>query len=151
MLQRIKRAADDDWRAAAEWLRLTLPDDYRRASKTSVEVNTAVQTPPACTEEDRMRLIAQRERSLAEERARHEEKTERGQPSIATVPMALPEPGAKLQTNIGAPNGILAGNDPKPDSRPGSPWSMPARAKAPSDASPVFQAWLEHEGPEPET
>jgi hypothetical protein len=31
MLQRIKRAADDDWRAAAEWLRLTFPADYRRA------------------------------------------------------------------------------------------------------------------------
>jgi hypothetical protein len=86
MLQRIKRAADDDWRAAAEWLRLTFPDDYRRASKTSVEVNTAVQTAVVCTEEERMRLIAQRERSLAEERARHEGKTERGQPSIATAP-----------------------------------------------------------------
>ena len=32
-----------------------------------------------------------------------------------------------------------------------SPWSMPAGAKAPSDASPVFCAWLEHERPEPET
>jgi hypothetical protein len=40
MLQRIKRAAVDDWRAAAEWLRLTFPADYRRAStsNTSVEV-----------------------------------------------------------------------------------------------------------------
>jgi hypothetical protein len=66
-------------------------------------------------------------------------------------PLTLPEPGAKLQTNIGVPNGIFAGNDTPPDSRPGSPWSMPARAKAPSDASPVFQAWLEHERPEPET
>jgi hypothetical protein len=98
-----------------------------------------------------MRLIAQRERSLAEERARHKEKTEREQPPIGTTPMALPESGAKLQTNIGVPNGILAGNDSPPDSRPGSPWSMPAGAKAPSDASHVFQAWLEHEGPEPET
>jgi hypothetical protein len=59
------------------------------------------------------------------------------QPPIATAPMTLPEPGA--------------GNDPKPDSRPGSPWSMPAGAKAPIDASPVFKAWLEHEAPEPET
>jgi hypothetical protein len=55
------------------------------------------------------------------------------------------------QTNIGVPNGILAGNDSKPNSRPGSPWSMPAGAEAPSDASPVFRAWLEHERPEPET
>jgi hypothetical protein len=82
-----------------------------------------------------MRLIAQRERLLAEERARHEERTEREQPPIGTAPMALPESGAKLQTNIGAPEGILAGNDPKPDSRPGSPWSMPAGTEAPSDAS----------------
>jgi hypothetical protein len=37
--------------------------------------------------------------------------------------MTLPEPGAKLQTNIGVPSGILAGNDAAPDSRPGSPWS----------------------------
>jgi hypothetical protein len=28
------------------------PDDYRRASKTNVEVNTAVQTPVVCTEEE---------------------------------------------------------------------------------------------------
>jgi hypothetical protein len=35
MFQRIKRAADDDWRAAAEWLRLTFPADYRRASNTT--------------------------------------------------------------------------------------------------------------------
>jgi hypothetical protein len=34
--------------------------------------------------------------------------------------------------------------------RNGSPWSMPAGAEAPSDASPVLRAWLEHEGPEPE-
>ena len=43
MLQRIKRASENDWRAAAEWLRLTFPADYRRASNASVEVNTAVQ------------------------------------------------------------------------------------------------------------
>ncbi len=61
MLQRIKRAAEDDWRAAAEWLRLTFPADYRRASNTSVEVNTAVQTGVVITEEKRQVLIAQRE------------------------------------------------------------------------------------------
>jgi hypothetical protein len=98
-----------------------------------------------------MRLIAQRERLLAEEEARHKEKTEREQAAIATAPMDLPEPGAKLQTNIGVPSGIVAGNDSPPDSRPGSPWSMPAGAEVPSDASPVLRAWLEHERPEPET
>jgi hypothetical protein len=60
------------------------------------------------------------------------------QPPIATAPMTLPESGTNLQTAA-------------PDSRPGSPWSMPAGAEAPSDASPVFRAWLEHERPEPET
>jgi hypothetical protein len=64
MLQRIKRAAKHDWRAAAEWLRLTFPADYRRASNTSVEVNTAVQTAVVCDEKRRMELIAQRERIL---------------------------------------------------------------------------------------
>ena len=64
MLQRIKRAAEDDWRAAAEWLRLTFPADYRMGSNTSVEVNTAVQTGVVITEEKRMALIAQRERIL---------------------------------------------------------------------------------------
>ena len=52
----------------------------------------------------------------------------------ATAPMTLPELGA--------------GNDAAPESRPGSPWSMPAGAEAPSDASPVVRDWLEHE---PET
>jgi hypothetical protein len=74
MLQRIKRAAEDDWRAAAEWLRLTFPADYRRGSNnTSVEVNTAVQTQAVvCTEEQRMKLIAQRERILKEAAAAQE-------------------------------------------------------------------------------
>jgi hypothetical protein len=60
------------------------------------------------------------------------------QPAIATAPMTLPESGTNLQTAASA-------------SRPGSPWSMPAGAEAPSDASPVLRAWLEHERPEPET
>src|SRR3989440_11214161 len=39
MLQRIKRAAEDDWRGASEWLRLSFRADYRMGSNTSVEVN----------------------------------------------------------------------------------------------------------------
>jgi hypothetical protein len=65
MLQRIKRAAADDWRAAAEWLRLTFPNDYRKPCNTSVEVNTAVQTAVVCSEERRQELVTQRERILA--------------------------------------------------------------------------------------
>ena len=101
------------------------------------QVSITNQVGIVCDEATRMRLIKQREELLAE--------------SVAPAAMTLPEPQAQLKTNIGAPDGILAGDDPKPDSRPGSPWSMPAGAKAPSDASPVFQAWLEHEEPEPET
>jgi len=62
MLQRIKQAAKDDWRAAAEWLRLTFPNDYRKQSNTNVEVTTAVQT--VCSEKHRQELIEQRERLL---------------------------------------------------------------------------------------
>jgi hypothetical protein len=64
MLQRIKRAAEDDWRAAVAWLQLTFPADYKRTSNTSVEVNTAVQTAVVCDEAMRAKLIAQRERIL---------------------------------------------------------------------------------------
>ena len=35
--------------------------------------------------------------------------------------------------------------------RPGSPWSLPAGATAPSNADPAFRTWLEHEAPEPES
>jgi hypothetical protein len=64
MLQRIKRASENDWRAAAEWLRLTFPADYRRSSNTNVQVNSAVQTGVVITEERRRELIAQRQRIL---------------------------------------------------------------------------------------
>jgi hypothetical protein len=64
MLQRIKRASENDWRAAAEWLRLTFPADYRRASNTNLQVNSAVQTGVVITEERRRELIAQRQRIL---------------------------------------------------------------------------------------
>ena len=43
-LSGIKRAVENgDWRALAEFLRLSFPEDYRRASNASVEMNTAVQ------------------------------------------------------------------------------------------------------------
>jgi hypothetical protein len=58
MLQRIKHPAKDDSRAAAEWLRLTFPNDYRKPSSTSVEVNTAVQMAVVCSEERRQELLS---------------------------------------------------------------------------------------------
>ena len=64
-LQRIKRAAKHDWRAAVAWLRLSFPTDYRRTSNTSVEVNTAVQAQGiVLTEEQRQSIIALREQIL---------------------------------------------------------------------------------------
>jgi hypothetical protein len=60
-----------------------------------------------------------------------------------------PKPQTHLQANVGAANGDPT--DVPPDGRPGSPWGMPVGTKAAGDASPVFRAWLEHEGPEPET
>jgi hypothetical protein len=72
MLRRIKRAAGADWRAAAEWLRLTFPNDYRKPSNTSVEVNTAIQTAVICSEERRQELVKQRERLLAFEPSKTE-------------------------------------------------------------------------------
>jgi hypothetical protein len=103
--------------------------------KPQTEVNITNQVGVVCDEATRARLIALRERLQAARPAPQ---------------WTLPEPGAKLQANVDAPNGIFASDDAAPDGRPGSPWSMPAGAKAPGDASPVFRAWLEHEGPEPE-
>jgi hypothetical protein len=47
-----ERASENDWRAAAEWLRLTFPQDYRRASTpttatTNITNQTLVISPPA--------------------------------------------------------------------------------------------------------
>jgi hypothetical protein len=102
--------------------------------KPQTEVNITNQVGVVCDEATRMRLIELREKLQAAKPA----------------PMTLPEPGTKLQANVGTPNDNFSGNDVGTDGRPGSPWSVPAGAKAPSDASPVFRAWLEHEGPEPE-
>ena len=65
-LQRIKRAAKHDWRAAVAWLRLSFSTDYRRTSDTSVEVNTAVQAQGIVLTEERHSIIALREQILKE-------------------------------------------------------------------------------------
>jgi transposase len=101
--------------------------------KPQTEINITNQVGVVCDEATRMRLIALRESLL----------------TARPAPTTLPEPGAQLQANVGATNGDPMGVPP--DSRPGLPWSMPAGAKAPSDADPALRAWLEHEGPEPET
>jgi len=66
-LRAIRAAGEKDWRAHEAWLRLSFQSDYRQ-SNTKVEVNTNAQAGVGivCTEEQRMRLIALRERPLAE-------------------------------------------------------------------------------------
>jgi hypothetical protein len=102
--------------------------------KQETKINVGVGVGLVCDESTRMRLIELRKELQA----------------ARPAPMTLPAQETQLQANVGAPNGNLAGDDTTLEGRPGSPWSMPAGAKAPDDASPVFRAWLEHEGPEPE-
>jgi hypothetical protein len=64
MLQRIKRAAEDDWRAAAEWLRLTFPQDYRRVSTPTPSTTNITNQTLVISPEQRERLQQQRERLL---------------------------------------------------------------------------------------
>jgi hypothetical protein len=61
-LQAIRTAGEKDWRASAEWLRLTFPADYR-GTGTRVEVSaTANANMPV--------LSVERQRELQERRAR---------------------------------------------------------------------------------
>jgi hypothetical protein len=71
-LKTIKDASKDDWRAAAEFLRLSFYPNYNNPT-ASVNVNAlaVAATPPTLDEETRMRLIAQREASLAKLNAPH--------------------------------------------------------------------------------
>jgi len=65
MLQRVKTASETDWRAAAEWLRLTFPADYRgSANKIEVTASACASSGMVLTEEDRLRLIERREKAL---------------------------------------------------------------------------------------
>ncbi len=83
-----------------------------------------------CDETTRERLIALREKLTLSERRTN----------------TLPEPVAKLPANLAASIGNLAGDDAAAPDGPCSIWSAPAGAKAPSHASPVLRAWLEHDG-----
>jgi hypothetical protein len=58
-----------DWRASAEFLRLSFPKDYRQGSNTRVEVAATAQTGVVITEEQRKRLIELRVK-MDEERQR---------------------------------------------------------------------------------
>jgi hypothetical protein len=57
-LQAIKAAGDKDWRAHAEWLRLSFPGDYRgNANKVEVNAIATAASPIVLTEEERLELI----------------------------------------------------------------------------------------------
>ena len=66
-LEGIKAAGQKDWRALAEWLKLTFPE-HRQSSNINVSATAHAQqaTGVVITEEQRQRLIALRERLLAE-------------------------------------------------------------------------------------
>jgi hypothetical protein len=91
MLQRIKRAAEDDWRAAAEWLKLTFPNDYRRAQpvqngdKTTINVtqNTLVLSPERQQEQQPVSAGIQPSGLLVREPVREAEVIEEEQPEPA--------------------------------------------------------------------
>ena len=93
----IKAAGEaGDWRALKAFLRMSFPADYRRDASVNVNaIATAQQVGIVIGEEERARLIALRDRiTLAEGGANTQ-----------------PEPEAKLQANLGAPIGSLAGDD----------------------------------------
>jgi hypothetical protein len=57
-LQAIKAAGEKDWRAHAEWLRLSFPGDYRgNANKVEVNAIATAASPIVLTEEERLELI----------------------------------------------------------------------------------------------
>jgi hypothetical protein len=56
-LQAIKAAGEKDWRAHAEWLRLSFPGDYR-GNANKIEVSATAQASSiVLTEEERLKLI----------------------------------------------------------------------------------------------
>lgn len=69
-LQGIKTAGEKDWRAPAEWLKLTFPEHRQGNSINVSAAATAQQAGVVCTEEQRQRLIALRERLQHRERKR---------------------------------------------------------------------------------
>jgi hypothetical protein len=126
-----------DWRALEAFLKFSFWQDYRQNPSVQVNATAVAQTTEQVSDEAmRARLIKLREKRLQIEAGREH--------------LALDEPNESPQSNVGVPNANSSGNDAAPESRPGSPWTIPAGAKAPIGASPAFRAWLEHEGPEPE-
>jgi hypothetical protein len=63
-LQGIKGAGERDWRAHAEWLRLTFPADYRGSGGKIAISTTAIASGPIMTEEKLRELQEIRQRMI---------------------------------------------------------------------------------------
>jgi hypothetical protein len=86
-LEGIRTAGEKDWRALAEWLKLTFPE-YRAGHNINV---TAQQTTVIVSDDERRRLIELRQKALG------------ASPAIP----ALPAPQTQPQPSVGAENGTL--------------------------------------------
>ena len=64
-LQAIKTAGEKDWRAYAEWLRLTFPADYR-GSANKIEVNATASASSFVVTVDKQRELQERRRAALE-------------------------------------------------------------------------------------
>ena len=67
-LQGIKGAGDRDWRAHAEWLRLTFPADYRGSGGKIAISATAIASGPIMTEEKLQELQQIRQRMIEQQK-----------------------------------------------------------------------------------
>ena len=67
-LQAIKAAGDKDWRAWAEWLKLTHPTDYRGSGGKIAISTTAIASGPIMTEERLRELQETRQRMLQQQK-----------------------------------------------------------------------------------
>src|SRR5207248_7413341 len=72
-LQGIKTAGEKDWRAYAEWLRLTFPADYR-GSGNKIEVSASATANAPILSVERQRELQERRRRLLEEQAQNDKK-----------------------------------------------------------------------------
>ena len=64
-LQAIKTAGEKDWRASAEWLRLTFPADYR-GSANKIEVNATASASSFVLTVEKQRELQERRRAALE-------------------------------------------------------------------------------------
>ena len=64
-LQAIKRVGEKDWRAHAEWLRLSFPADYR-GSANKIEVNATASASSFVVTVDKQRELQERRRAALE-------------------------------------------------------------------------------------